>query len=116
MLQGKWEGLLANEQYAPVHDALAAGLENMTKWYCKASDTSIYFISHGEGLSPLIGPQFTLVVLDPTWKLSYVHITWDTNDVEDNMDRLREIVGSLSIFLCFACLNPCILSSTSNII
>lgn len=53
MLQCKWEELLEDERYGPVHDALAAGLENMAKWYRKAGDTSIYFISHGEDLSPL---------------------------------------------------------------
>ncbi len=61
MLQGKWEELLENERYGPVHDALVAGLENMAKWYRKASDTSIYFISHGEDLAPLICPQLTLI-------------------------------------------------------
>jgi len=49
--------------------------------------------------------NLTLVVLDPTWKLSYVQVAWDAQDVEDNMDRLRKIVGGLSIFLCSACLN-----------
>jgi hypothetical protein len=53
MLQSKWEELLENERYAYVHEALAAGLANMAKWYRKADDTSIYFISHGEGCTPL---------------------------------------------------------------
>jgi len=105
MLQSKWEELLKNERYEPVYEALEAGLRNIAKWYRKASDTSIYFISHGEDLSPLVFPQLTLVVLDPTWKLSYVQVAWDAQDVEDNMDRLRKIVGGLSIFLCSACLN-----------
>ena len=88
MLQSKWEELLNNERYKPVHEALEAGLRNMAKWYRKASDTLIYFISHGEDLSPLVCPQLTLVVLDPTWKLSYVQVAWDAQDVEDNMVRL----------------------------
>jgi hypothetical protein len=49
MLQSKWEDLLENDRYEPVHEALAAGLKNMGKWYRKADDTSIYFISHGKG-------------------------------------------------------------------
>ena len=31
-----------NAVYAPVKDALEAGLKNMSKWYRKADDTSIY--------------------------------------------------------------------------
>ena len=48
MLQSKWDDLSESEWYEPVYEALAAGLKNMAKWYCKADDTSIYFISHGE--------------------------------------------------------------------
>ena len=48
MLQSKWDDLSENDQYEPVHKALAAGLKNMVKWYRKADDTSIYFISHGK--------------------------------------------------------------------
>jgi hypothetical protein len=61
MLQSKWEELLKNEQYEPVHTSLAAGLENMAKWYRKASDTSIYFILYGENFAPLIHPQLMLI-------------------------------------------------------
>ena len=48
MLQTRWEELLEDPRYAPVHDALTAGLKNAKKWYRKADDTSIYFISHGK--------------------------------------------------------------------
>jgi len=88
MLQSKWEELLENEQYKPVHHALAASLENMVKWYCKADDTSIYFISHGKDATLLLWLQLTLIVLDPTWKLSYVQVAWDAQYVKDNMDHL----------------------------
>lgn len=99
MLQSKWDDLLENEQYEPVHEALAAGLKNMAKWYRKADDTSIYFISHGEDpchptLFLLL--RLILVVLDPTWKLSYVQVAWHDEFVEDNMNRLREIVRPIS--------------------
>ena len=59
MLQGKWEELQENERYMPIHEALTAGLANMAKWYRKASDTSIYFVSHGEDLALLICPSLT---------------------------------------------------------
>ncbi|KAM6491480.1 hypothetical protein JOM56_013049 [Amanita muscaria] len=39
MLQTRWEELLENPQYTPVHDALTAGLKNAQKWYRKADDT-----------------------------------------------------------------------------
>jgi hypothetical protein len=47
MLRAQWEEFRVDPKYVPVHDALAAGLVNMEKWYRKADDTSIYFISHG---------------------------------------------------------------------
>ena len=52
MLQSKWDDLLEDSRYEPVHEALAAGLKNMAKWYRIADDTSIYFISHGEDPTP----------------------------------------------------------------
>jgi hypothetical protein len=47
MLRTQWEEFRGNPKYVPVHHALAAGLDNMRKWYYKTDDTSIYFISHG---------------------------------------------------------------------
>ena len=117
MLQGKWKELLENERYSPVHGALEAGLANMAKWYRKATDTSIYFISHGDNLALLIRPLLTLVlvVLDPTWKLSYVQVAWDAEDFDENMVRLRDIVGDPFTFYARLVLTSFILSSTSNI-
>ena len=65
--------------------------------FADADDTSIYFISHGKDPTPFLKLQLTVVVLEPTWKLSYVQVAWHVEYVEDNMDRLREIVGPLSI-------------------
>lgn len=48
-LQLQWEALCNDDEYTPVKHALDAGLKNMQKWYRKTDDTSIYFISHGEG-------------------------------------------------------------------
>ncbi|KIL55348.1 hypothetical protein M378DRAFT_46105, partial [Amanita muscaria Koide BX008] len=64
-------------EYAPVKQALEAGLENMRKWYRKSDDTSIYFISH---------------VLDPTRKLMYLRVAWEEEWVEKGMDRMRKLV------------------------
>jgi hypothetical protein len=46
-VQSRWESCCLDPVYAPVKLALEAGLKNMSKWYRKADDTSIYFISHG---------------------------------------------------------------------
>ena len=39
------------------------------------------------------------LVLDPTRKLTYVEAAWEYERVESNMQRLRKIVSSFSIFL-----------------
>jgi hypothetical protein len=94
MLQTQWEEFLKDLQYAPVHDALTAGLKNMQKWYRKTDDTSIYFISHGKDSAIILTKQLILfvLVLDPTRKLSYVKVAWEAEWVNRNMDRLRKIV------------------------
>jgi hypothetical protein len=46
-VQSGWESHRLNPVYAPVKHALEMGLKNMNKWFRKADDTSIYFISHG---------------------------------------------------------------------
>jgi hypothetical protein len=43
----------------------------------------------------------SLIVLDPTWKLSYVQVAWHAEFVEDNMEHLREIVRPLFISICY---------------
>ena len=47
LLLSEWEDLLEDDTYAPVHDALRAGIAGLEKYYRKADDTSAYFISHG---------------------------------------------------------------------
>jgi len=37
----------------------------------------------------------SLIVLDPTWKLSYMQVAWHAEFVEDNIDWLQEIVCPL---------------------
>lgn len=46
-VQSDWESRSNNPAYELVKPALEAGLQNMSKWYRKTDDTSIYFISHG---------------------------------------------------------------------
>ena len=46
-VQSDWESRSNNRMYKLVKPALDARLRNMSKWYRKTDDTSIYFISHG---------------------------------------------------------------------
>lgn len=50
MLMSDWEELIKNEEYEPVHDALRAGVALLEKYYRRADDTDIYFISHSKPL------------------------------------------------------------------
>lgn len=47
MLMSDWEELLDNNEFEPVHDALRAGLKLLEKYYRRADDMDVYFISHG---------------------------------------------------------------------
>ena len=98
MLQTKWKEYLEDAKYIPIHNALSAGLNNMQKWYRKADDTSIYFISHGTYLSMFVITD-PFLVLDPTRKLTYVEAAWEYERIESNMQRLRKVVSLLSILL-----------------
>jgi hypothetical protein len=48
MLMSDWEDLLENDEYTPVHDALRAGIMLLKKYYRRADDTDVYFISHSK--------------------------------------------------------------------
>jgi hypothetical protein len=99
MLWAQWEEFHEDPKYVPVHEALAAGLANMEKWYCKADDTSIYFISHSTYSNNVCDhySQLTDLVLDPRWKLTYVEAAWEPERVENNMRRLRKIVSLIHV-------------------
>jgi hypothetical protein len=47
LLISKWEDLLTNPEYLPVHSALEAGIALLEKYYWQADDTDAYFIAHG---------------------------------------------------------------------
>ena len=47
LLMSEWEELLEDEEYAPVHTALQAGIALLEKYYRRADDTDVYFIGHG---------------------------------------------------------------------
>ena len=94
-LQSQWEQLRDNPKYEPVKHALEAGLKNMSKWYRKTDDTSIYFISHGSSSYSYFTNTGLLknTVLDPTWKLSYLKAAWDPEWVKAGKECMREIVS-----------------------
>jgi hypothetical protein len=47
LLMSKWEDLLENIEYKPVHHALQAGIALLEKYYRRTDDTDAYFIAHG---------------------------------------------------------------------
>jgi hypothetical protein len=47
MLQDKWERMLRNRHFEPVHSAIHAGLKNVRKWYKKMDDTDVYVVTMG---------------------------------------------------------------------
>ncbi len=51
LLMLKWEDLLDDLEYKPVHNALKAGIALLEKYYYHADDTDVYFIAHSEWLS-----------------------------------------------------------------
>lgn len=71
----------------------------MRKWYQKTDDTSIYFISHGNdpfsSSMLLANPR---LVLDPTRKLSYLNVAWESEWVETGMERMKGIVSPMSVY------------------
>jgi hypothetical protein len=46
-LQTRWETLLDDPEFEPVHHGIQAGLENLNKWYRKLDDTDVYFVCLG---------------------------------------------------------------------
>jgi hypothetical protein len=58
LLISKWEDLLANPEYLPVHSALEAGISLLEKYYQHADDIDAYFIAHG---------KFLFYISDDVW-------------------------------------------------
>ena len=48
MSMSDWEELLENEEFESVHNALHASIALLKKYYCRADDTNVYFISHSK--------------------------------------------------------------------
>ena len=48
MLMSDWEELLKNKEFESVHNALHAGIALLKKFYHRADDTNVYFISHSK--------------------------------------------------------------------
>jgi hypothetical protein len=48
LLMSKWEELLEDMEYEPVHHTVKAGITLLEKYYRRADDTDAYFIAHGK--------------------------------------------------------------------
>jgi hypothetical protein len=44
----KWEDLLEDDEYEPIHNTLQAGVKLLEKYYRRSDDTDVYFIAHGK--------------------------------------------------------------------
>jgi hypothetical protein len=58
----KWEDLLEDEDYEPVHGALQAGIKLLEKYYRRSDDTDVYFIAHGKSRYHML-VSLTLIVV-----------------------------------------------------
>ena len=90
-----WEELLKNKEFKSVHNALRAGIALLEKYYHRADDTNVYFISHSKSSSLVIILGFSYykhIGLDPVTKLTYLEATWEDNYIEMGKKHLKEQV------------------------
>jgi hypothetical protein len=95
MLMSDWEELLENKEFESVHNALRAGIALLEKYYRRADDTNVYFISHSKSSSLVIIIRFNYykyIVLDPVTKLTYLEAAWEENYIEMGKKYLKEQV------------------------
>jgi hypothetical protein len=60
----KWEDLLEDDEYEPVHKALQAGIKLLEKYYRRSDDTDVYFIAHGKSRYHMSDSLMLLMVHD----------------------------------------------------
>ena len=70
MLMSDWEDLLENNKFEAVHNALHASIELLKKYYCRADDMNVYFISHSKSNSfvIIIEPNYYEHSLGPSYE------------------------------------------------
>ena len=91
-----WEDLLENKEFESVHDTLHAGIELLKKYYRRADDTNVYFISHSKSspLAIVLGfNYYEHIVLDPVTKLTYLEAAWEEIYIEMGKKHLKEQVS-----------------------
>jgi hypothetical protein len=94
----KWEDLLEEEEYEPVHKALLAGVKLLEKYYRRSDDTDVYFIAHGKSCCQTFISSTNayggtrLLVLDPVLKHEYLRAAWDDEYIDLGMQRFRSQV------------------------
>lgn len=94
-MQTRWEALLTQEEFAPVHEGICAGLTNLNKWYRKLDDTDFYFICLGTFYLSDVGLWLTTTcsaVLDPRMKLEYTKHHWEKKYHEAGVKVLETLV------------------------
>ena len=89
-LRFQWQELRDNPRYAPIKDALEAGLANMEKWFRAAGDSPIYFIAHGIVLSlsdlfcvNVYSPGPCVQARVPEGHVGWQHLNWRTSCIHE---------------------------------
>lgn len=60
----KWEDLLEDNEYEPVHNALQAGITLLEKYYRHSDDTDVYFTAHGKSHYQMMVSLILLMIHD----------------------------------------------------
>jgi hypothetical protein len=91
LLMSRWEELLEEVEYEPVHHTLRAGIALLEKYYHRADDTDAYFIAHSKSycLSIVETHISMILVLDPAIKLDYLNAAWDQEYIDKGMERFK---------------------------
>jgi hypothetical protein len=87
--------------FAPIRNAITAGISNLTKWYRSLDSCHVYAVSNGT-LNQVAHSHSTfeliyLTVLDPSIKLAYIKRNWGPDFVLRIKITLATIVSTRSL-------------------
>ena len=96
-LQETWGDMATSSKFGSISPSIDAGLKNLSKWYRKTDDTSVYFVCLGTFIVAFVttATYLDLVVLDPNVKAAYAKDRWATNFFKDGMKSLEKVVSSI---------------------
>ncbi|KAG2749565.1 hypothetical protein P692DRAFT_20731536, partial [Suillus brevipes Sb2] len=74
-----WESMAGTSKFDSLSTSITSGLDNVSKWYRKTNNTDVYFVC---------------LALDPNYKVAYAKAKWASQDFDDGMRRLEDVVSS----------------------